>query len=56
MTSKGDKYECAACGVVCVVDEICGCAECDLICCGETMKKTEKPAKKKPKKTVKKKK
>jgi hypothetical protein len=51
LTSKGDRYECDACGVVCVVDEVCGCAECDLICCGEPMKKTKKkPAKKKPKK------
>jgi hypothetical protein len=59
LTSKGDRYECDACGVVCVVDEICGCAECDLICCGQPMKKTgKKPVKKKTqkKKTAKKKK
>ena len=59
MTSKGDRYKCDACGVVCVVDEICGCAECDLICCGQPMKKTgKKLVKKEPqkKKTAKKKK
>ena len=57
MTSKGDRYECEACGVVCVVDEVCGCARCDVICCGEPMKKTrKKPAKKKPKKKTTKKK
>jgi hypothetical protein len=47
LTSKGDRYKCDACGVVCVVDEICGCAECDLICCGQPMKKTGKKTVKK---------
>lgn len=48
MVSKGDLYKCDVCGVVCVVDEICGCAECDLIYCGTPMKKAgRKTAKKK---------
>ena len=57
MTSIGDRYTCDVCGVVCVIDEICGCAECDLICCGEPMRKTrKKPAKRRSKKKTTKKK
>ena len=36
---KGSKYVCSECGVVLVVDEVCGCVEaCDLICCGKQLK------------------
>lgn len=50
MTKKGDKYECSECGIVVVVDDACGCAACDLICCGAPMKpvKPGAPAKAKP--------
>jgi hypothetical protein len=35
---KGEKYKCEECGLVVVVDDACGCSECDLICCGASMK------------------
>ena len=36
---SGSHYECGACGLVVIVDEVCGCADfCDIICCGEQMK------------------
>lgn len=51
MTSKGDKYECAECGLVVVVDDACECAECDVVCCGAPMKPVKvKKAAKAPKK------
>ncbi len=34
---KGDKYKCEECGAVVVVDELCGCEQCDLVCCGVPM-------------------
>jgi hypothetical protein len=35
---KGSKYACKACGLVIVVDQVCGCSDvCDLICCEEVM-------------------
>jgi len=47
MAKKGAKYKCEECGVVVVVDEPCGCALCDLICCGVPMKEVKpKTAKK----------
>jgi hypothetical protein len=36
---KGDLYKCDVCGVVCVVDSVCGCTECDLVCCNMPMRK-----------------
>ncbi len=45
MAAKGDRYKCELCGVVCVVDEICGCAECDIVCCGQPMKSIGKKPK-----------
>ncbi|MEM3527347.1 MAG: hypothetical protein QXI59_03335 [Candidatus Bathyarchaeia archaeon] len=39
LVTKGDLYKCDVCGVVCAVDEVCGCAECDLICCNTPMRK-----------------
>jgi len=46
---KGEKYKCGECGLVVVVDDACGCSECDLICCGAAMKplKETKPKGKK---------
>jgi len=38
MTKKGDRYECGTCGVVMVVEDACGCSECDVVCCGAPMK------------------
>ncbi len=35
---KGEKYECEECGMIILVEDPCGCEECDLICCGEPMK------------------
>ncbi len=54
---KGDQIKCDVCGVVCVVDELCGCAECDIVCCGQPMKNIgpKKVAAKKKAKPVKKK-
>jgi len=37
----GSGYACSVCGLAVTVDRVCGCAEvCDLMCCGEPMKKT----------------
>ncbi|MEW6585865.1 MAG: hypothetical protein AB1442_09690 [Nitrospirota bacterium] len=37
---KGTKYTCEVCGLAVSVDEVCGCVEtCDIVCCGEQMKK-----------------
>lgn len=47
MAKKGTKYKCGECGAVVVVEEECGCALCDLICCGEAMKEVKPKAKKK---------
>jgi hypothetical protein len=35
---KGEKHKCEECGLVVVVDDACGCSECDLVCCGAPMK------------------
>lgn len=39
-------YKCEECGLLVVVEDPCGCAACDLICCEVPMKKVKKPAKK----------
>ena len=46
---KGDKYKCEECGLVVIVDDTCGCSECELICCDVPMKpvKEAKPKAKK---------
>ena len=54
MVARGDRYRCEVCGVECVIEEGCGCAECDLVCCKRPMKKISK-AKAAPKKVAKKK-
>jgi hypothetical protein len=43
---KGEKYECGECGLVVVVEDECGCDECEIICCETPMKKVRAPAKK----------
>jgi len=43
---KGAKYKCEECGLVVLVDETCGCTECDLICCEVPMKEVKTKAKK----------
>ncbi|MCW4046943.1 MAG: hypothetical protein NWE99_05200 [Candidatus Bathyarchaeota archaeon] len=35
---KGEKYKCEECGLIILVEDPCGCEECDIICCGEPMK------------------
>jgi hypothetical protein len=52
---KGEKYKCEECGLVVLVEDPCGCEDCDIICCGAPLKqvKEEKPkpkVKPKPKK------
>ncbi|MDD5082462.1 MAG: hypothetical protein PHU08_03715 [Dehalococcoidales bacterium] len=37
---KGNKYSCTQCGLVVTVDEACGCVDvCDIVCCGQPMRK-----------------
>jgi hypothetical protein len=42
---KGEKYKCDECGLVVLVEDVCGCEDCDVVCCGVPMKqvKEEKP-------------
>lgn len=57
---KGEKYTCEDCGLIVVVEDDCGCEECDIVCCGAPMKPVKeakpklaaksKPAAAKPKK------
>ncbi|MDD1770523.1 MAG: hypothetical protein LUO79_05505 [Methanomassiliicoccales archaeon] len=47
---KGEKYKCEECGMVVVVEDVCGCEECELVCCETPMKKVKAPAKKAAKK------
>jgi hypothetical protein len=46
LAKKGEKYKCEKCGLAVVVDEACGCTECDLICCEVPMKPVKAKAKK----------
>jgi hypothetical protein len=41
MAKMGTKYHCNECGLVVVVDEVCGCEFCDLICYGAPMKEAK---------------
>jgi hypothetical protein len=43
---KGSKYKCDECGMVVVVDEACGCSDCDLVCCDVPMKEVKPKGKK----------
>ncbi|MEO0081060.1 MAG: hypothetical protein ABIL25_02060 [candidate division WOR-3 bacterium] len=38
---KGDTLRCNSCGVEMVVTKSCGCADCNIICCGSPMKVNE---------------
>lgn len=42
MAKKSEKYKCEECGIVVAVEDDCGCAACDLICCDKPMKKAKK--------------
>jgi len=42
VAKKGEKYKCEECGLVVIVDEDCGCAVCDIVCCDVPMKKASK--------------
>ena len=42
VAKKGEKYKCEECGLVVLVDEDCGCAVCDIVCCDVPMKKVSK--------------
>ncbi|MBA4392028.1 MAG: hypothetical protein C0407_00580 [Desulfobacca sp.] len=42
----GAKYACVDCGLVVTVDQDCGCAIVDLVCCGLPMKKKRAACKK----------
>lgn len=42
----GTKYACSDCGLLVTVDEDCGCATVDLVCCGTPMKKKRAATKK----------
>ena len=35
--NKGDQLYCEVCGLVVSVDDACGCAACDIICCDTQM-------------------
>jgi hypothetical protein len=52
---KGERYKCDACGLVVLVEDVCGCNDCDIVCCAAPMKKVEasKPKTKPKAKTVK---
>jgi len=44
---KGDVLNCEVCGLVMVVDEACGCAAAEILCCEHPMVKGKSAAKKK---------
>ncbi|MDA8123841.1 MAG: hypothetical protein M0009_01455 [Deltaproteobacteria bacterium] len=43
---KGDVLSCEVCGLVMVVDEACGCAAADVLCCAKPMAKGKAAANK----------
>ena len=45
---KGEYLSCKVCGLVVVVDEACGCAATEILCCKKPMAKGKPAAKKKP--------
>jgi hypothetical protein len=45
---KGDVLSCKVCGLVVVVDEACGCATSEILCCEKPMAKGKAAATKKP--------
>jgi hypothetical protein len=38
---KGEKYKCEECGLVVLVEDVCGCEDCDIVCCGAPMKQVK---------------
>jgi hypothetical protein len=49
---KGDMYSCEVCGLIVVVDEVCGCATADLVCCKAPMARGKAAAAKAKKKAL----
>ena len=49
---KGDMYSCEVCGLIVVVDEVCGCATADLVCCKAPMGRGKAAAAKAKKKAL----
>lgn len=49
MAKKGDKYKCAECGLIVLVEDPCGCEPVEIICCGAPMKPVKETAKAKTK-------
>ncbi len=46
---KGERYKCDTCGLVVLVEDVCGCNDCDIVCCAAPMKQVkEEKAKPKP--------
>ena len=45
---KGEYLSCKVCGLVVVVDEACGCAATEILCCKKPMAKGKPATKKKP--------
>ena len=41
MKKKGERYKCDECGLVVLVEDVCGCEDCDVICCGAPMKQVK---------------
>jgi hypothetical protein len=50
-TKQGDSLSCSACGLIVVVDEVCGCEETVVVCCDQPMVKGKLAANKARKKT-----
>jgi len=42
---KGEKYKCDKCGLVVLVEDDCGCEECDIVCCSAPMKQVKEEPK-----------
>jgi hypothetical protein len=42
---KGEKYKCDECGLVVLVEDDCGCEECDIVCCSAPMKQVKEEPK-----------
>ncbi len=50
-TKQGDSLSCSACGLIVVVDEVCGCEETVVVCCDQPMVKGKLAASKARKKS-----
>ena len=49
---QGDYFSCAECGLIVVVDEVCGCDMAEIICCEAPMEKGKLAANKARKKAL----